>query len=945
MTEAVLLLSGVLVKTAFALWSGDNKLGEVLSGDLTEMIKGKVQGRIEQRKILTRFASLEEIVADRLLSALAGEYRSVPENDKNAAVYEVALTIEAASLTNRVLYEQDLDPRYLERHIRGSNQECNRVIASLGPNAGALYSRLLAECCAYIIEIADKLPKRQYGDAFAELLHRDRQILARIKEVLDRLPVSDGTLHGSDAIDVAYRQRVVQHFDKLEMFGLDFSAKQYSLSIAYVNLRINESDVPDSLAEAPFEMHLAQRRRILLTGRAGSGKTTVLQWLAVRASRADFTGEAAKLNGCHPFFLRLRHYVDQPLPTPEQFMDRVAPLLAPEAADGWIRMTLRHKTSLILIDGVDELPEARRASIAEWLQELVSLFPHAYFVITSRPNTVEEDWLRGLEFTAASLDPMHPALIKQFIRQWHQAMREWEVTDSGEGNLHSYEAALLETLDQDPHLRSLADTPLLAGLMCALNQHLKAQLPKRRGEIYEKALVMFDQRDKARGITSFDATLDFSAVAHLLGQLALWMVRNGALDVRQEVAQDVFATAALHLTLDRQNSSGLYRHLLVRSGLLREPSAGRVDFVHRTFEEFLAARALVMTDSIGEIVKNASDDQWSQIVILAAGQTNLDQTGRLLGALIKPGKRERQRRRRHMLAVAALAEVRAVDPGIRQSIEHVLAELLPPKTMEQAESLGQAGPIVMQVLQKHRPYDTATANATIRAVTGFADDAAMDIIRGVATMPDVDVLNELLRAWMYFDLGEYAKTVLSTPTIDRLHITAGNHHLLPLLHNVEFLAHLRIDCDEVDVDLSVLGECRALEILYLSNGDARSLSLPRAFPNLRKVRLDRWLSLSDMSALSKVDAPHLRALDIFQCPSVVFTNLEKMSGIQEISLEQTPFPNRFPLGLFPRLSTITVGVNCGLVDLSCFAYLPITVKASRRGNRIMAPFGMKIHYT
>jgi predicted NACHT family NTPase len=47
-----------------------------------------------------------------------------------------------------------------------------------------------------------------------------------------------------------------------------------------------------------------------------------------------------------------------------------------------------------------------------------------------------------------------------------------------------------------------------------------------------------------------------------------------------------------------------------RSGLLREPAAGRVDFVHRTFQEYLAAKAAVDNDEIGQLVANAHDDQW-----------------------------------------------------------------------------------------------------------------------------------------------------------------------------------------------------------------------------------------------------------------------------------------------------------------------------------------------
>ena len=64
-----------------------------------------------------------------------------------------------------------------------------------------------------------------------------------------------------------------------------------------------------------------------------------------------------------------------------------------------------------------------------------------------------------------------------------------------------------------------------------------------------------------------------------------------------------------------------------------------MDFVHRTFHEYLAAKSLVASNNIGELVRNAADDQWREVVILAAGQGNTQQTSDLLRGLLlgQPG--------------------------------------------------------------------------------------------------------------------------------------------------------------------------------------------------------------------------------------------------------------------------------------------------------------------
>ena len=167
--------------------------------------------------------------------------------------------------------------------------------------------------------------------------------MARIEEVLDRLPATSGDHSNADRVATAYRRRIVKVFDRLELFGLDFAAQWYSLSIAYINLKVSVRQASDYGGEA-FEGWLTECPRLLIDGRAGGGKTTILQWLAVRAARGDFEGAASGLNGYVPFFIRLREYAAPrddagiALPPPEKFLDKVAPartggtVVAPDAA-------------------------------------------------------------------------------------------------------------------------------------------------------------------------------------------------------------------------------------------------------------------------------------------------------------------------------------------------------------------------------------------------------------------------------------------------------------------------------------------------------------------------------------------------------------------------------------------------------------------------------------
>ena len=156
------------------------------------------------------------------------------------------------------------------------------------------------------------------------------------------------------------------------------------------------------------------------------------------------------------------------------------------------------------------------------------------------------------------------------------------------------EQSLLAIISADRYLRDLADTPLLAALLCALNRHMRSNLPQRRAEIYERALSMFDQRDRARGITPSSVSLDLTAKTHILADLALWMVRNGESEVS---ASDAVGEVSRSITglpdVGWQPRFPYFGSSSNAAPYFVAPASGRIDFVHRTFQEFLAAKAAV----------------------------------------------------------------------------------------------------------------------------------------------------------------------------------------------------------------------------------------------------------------------------------------------------------------------------------------------------------------
>jgi NACHT N-terminal Helical domain 1/NACHT domain len=894
--ELVLVLSGVLVKAAFRLWIGDNALAGDLVADLTDMIKGRVGNVLEQRKIRNHFARTEEMIADQLLTTLEHEYRDLDESERNAAIIAVTMTFERAQLTDKQLFAADLDRLYLYQFVR---RFAGNATSGLSEGGIALYERVLEQCCGYIIVIADKLPGFQV-DAFAELLRRSRQILERQNEMLRLLPeTSRDQQHAS--VDIAYRQLLVRVFDRLQLLGLDFTSQWYSLSIAYVSLTIAGTQ---KVSADRFEAWLAECPRLIISGRAGSGKTTVLQWLAVQAARRAFTQAAGPLNGRTPFFIRLREYVGADLPPPEQFLDKLAPMLAPKAGS-WPREQMESGKALMLIDGVDELPEAQRPAAVTWLSQLIGLFPGVGYVVTTRPGALDATGrsrttalaqLQELGFATAELEPMDPVLIRQFVTQWHAAVRAGLTDEAARQRLAAGEEKLIATIEHDRFLRDLADTPLLAGLICSLNHHLKGQLPKRRGEIFETALTMFRQRDLDRGIAD-PVQLDQAASNHLLGGLALWLVRNGAAEASEQAARQIIASSAVSLPSAPDDADGLYRHLVLRSGLLREPTAGHVDFVHRTFQEYLAAKSLAASNNIGELVRNAADDQWREVVILAAGQGNTQQTSDLLRGLLRPTWRGKHRYRRRLLAVACMEEVISADPKAIADVHDAVPELLPPRSTTQAEALSRIGERLLPLLEQHPPRTPDEKVAAIRAATLIGSREAMRVIAGLAKDASTQVHQELTRAWLYFDVLEFAEKVLAPADVESLSL--DHMSLLPYLPKMPSIRMLTLNFDGLTQlpSLRPLDELPLLHQLTLNN-------IPETTQILTGV-IGEW--------------PSLESLDLFGGRMLDTSAIGSLPGLTSLGIWFDGIGDPSALTRLTRLRSITFW---GEENLSIIGILP-----------------------
>ncbi|MFF5832846.1 NACHT domain-containing protein [Streptomyces bacillaris] len=443
------------------------------------------------------------------------------------------------------------------------------------------------------------------------------------------------------ALGVAYR--------RTKIFGLDELSRhdsEWDLDTAYLSLEAQAEAQHRISQGSPLPQRidalLTDRPRVLLRGEAGAGKTTLLWWLAAHASARTLADDLAPLNGLVPFVVPLRTLRARGVtfPGPAELWS-AAGLVVDAAPEGWAGRVLEAGRALLLVDGLDEVPPEDREQAHTWLSRLLARYPDTRCVATVRPLAVEPDWLRSEGFEELRLLPMRNEDIQAFVTSWHRAARLSEPDDAE--RLDGLEHDLARQFDQNRTLRDLARTPLLCAVICALHRRRDGFLPETRWELYRSALgMLLGHRDRRRRIGDPEGVgLDVEEHTQLLQRIAVWLVREGQSEFTRDQAlrQIGRALAGMERVSAQGRPEKILTHLLNRSGLLQQHADDTYQFIHRTFQDYLAAKEFVEDDHLNELLRHADEETWQDVILLAAGHCGRRELAVLVSGLLDVGLR------------------------------------------------------------------------------------------------------------------------------------------------------------------------------------------------------------------------------------------------------------------------------------------------------------------
>ena len=494
----------------------------------------------------------------------------------------------------------------------------------------------------------------------------------------------------SPALRDAYLRRVMEHCGTLSLTGIDPAAAgqrdtdpQLRLNAVYTALLTRsprQEKVGDlkpraskkRTVEEPLRSALEQlnrQQRLVLQGDPGSGKSTFVNFVALclagealkdeqanlrhlTAPLPDEEGEDGKKRqpwrhrALLPVPVVLRDFAATGLPergeaTAETLWTFIAQELK-EACQAecveWLRHELRERGGLLLLDGLDEVPEAerRREQVKRAVEAFAQSFGNCRILVTSRTYAYQNQGWRLQGFAEATLAPFSDGQIRRFVARWYELTADL-------GRLPKPDATgraelLKRAIFNRPTLHELAQRPLLLTLMASLHAWRSGDLPDKREALYyetvdlllnrwEQRLVRRDEQGRYHCIQPSLAEYlktDKDQVRAVLEALAFEAHRaQPELAGTADIAEKDLVYRLFDLRNDPDaNPKRLVEYLRDRAGLLYPRGIGVYTFPHRSFQEYLAACYLTDEDYPEQIADLTRDEpnRWREVALLAGAK-------------------------------------------------------------------------------------------------------------------------------------------------------------------------------------------------------------------------------------------------------------------------------------------------------------------------------------
>jgi len=295
---------------------------------------------------------------------------------------------------------------------------------------------------------------------------------------------------------------------------------------------------------------------------------------------------------------------------------------------------LKEIGGLILLDGLDEVPEAnkRRESVKFIIEDFKSTFQLCRIMITCRTYAYQQQHWKLPGFKETVISTFSSGQIHRFVDRWynHIAILDNLNPEDAQGRAEIFKYSVFN----NRRLQDLASRPLILTLMVSLHSWRGGSLPEMREKLYANIVdMLLDWWEKPKIVRNAQGKIliqqvslvewlktDRDKVRRLLNKFA-FNTHKSTDSANIEEKDLIYGLLNLSSNPDAKPKR-LIEYLRDRAGIIEARGVGVYSFPHRTIQEYLSACYLTDEEYPEKLAELAKKDpnRWREVTLLAGAK-------------------------------------------------------------------------------------------------------------------------------------------------------------------------------------------------------------------------------------------------------------------------------------------------------------------------------------